>query len=56
MMNLFSFALILAVDIVIQEELLTYALIVWACVAVARYALRAYLTSIECEIKMGRGH
>ena len=30
MFNLFAFALILAVDIVLKEELLSLALIIWA--------------------------
>ena len=55
-MNLFAFALILAVDIVIQEELLTYALIIWASVFIFRFALRAYIASLKTEVKTGRNY
>lgn len=44
-MNLFSFALIAAVDAIIQNELLTYALIIWGLVLLVRYMLRRYLSS-----------
>ena len=42
-MNLLSFLLILSVDLVLREELLTYALIIWGTVLVGRYFLRLYI-------------
>lgn len=44
-MNLLFFFLILAVDIVIKEELLTYALIIWGLVLLGRFMLRHYIAA-----------
>ena len=52
-MNLFAFALILAVDIVIKEELLTYALIIWGLVLLGRFMFRQYLPGAQ-QVKTGR--
>lgn len=51
-MNLLSFLLILSVDIVIKEELLTYALIMWGLVLLGRFMLRHYVAANHP--KMGR--
>jgi hypothetical protein len=54
-MNLFSFALILAVDIVIKEELLTYALIIWGLILLGRFMFRQYLPGANYQqAKTGR--
>ena len=37
MFNLFSFALIVAVDIVLKEELLSIALVMWGLALILRY-------------------
>ena len=52
-MTLFSFALIVAVDAIIKNELLTYALIVWGLVLLGRFILRRYLAGGR-EMKTGR--
>lgn len=44
-MNLFAFALIVFVDTVIQNELLTMALIIWGLVLLVRFMLRLYFAS-----------
>ena len=51
-MNLFAFALIVAVDIVLREELLTYALILWGLALLGRFMLRHYVAANQP--KMGR--
>lgn len=52
-MNLFAFALIAAVDAVIRNELLTYALIIWGLVLLGRFMWRRYLAGGR-EMKTGR--
>lgn len=54
-MNLFPFLLILAVDIVLREELLTYALIIWGLVLLGRFMLRRYVTCCQ-GLKAGRAY
>ena len=54
MFNLLSFLLIIAVDVVIKNELLTYALIMWGSVLFARLAIRMYFTSDRESAKFGR--
>lgn len=54
-MNLFAFALIAAVDAIIQNELLTYALIIWGLVLLGRFMLRRYLASSQ-EMKTWRNY
>ena len=54
MFNLLSFLLIIAVDVVIKNELLTYALIMWGSVLFARLAIRLYIGSAREDVKFGR--
>lgn len=51
-MNLLFFFLILSVDLVLREELLTYALILWGLVLLGRFMLRHYIAANQP--KMGR--
>jgi len=54
-MNLLSFLLILSVVIVIKEELLTYALIIWGLVLLGRFMLRHYIAANQPKMgRMGR--
>ena len=54
-MNLLSFLLILSVDIVIKEELLTYALILWGLVLLGRFMLRHYIAANQPQmVRSGR--
>ena len=51
-MNLLSFLLILSVDLILREELLTYALILWGLALLGRFMLRHYVAANQP--KMGR--
>lgn len=53
-MNLFAFALIIAVDVVIKNELLTYALIIWGLVLLGRFMWRGYVSANCQQVKTGR--
>lgn len=43
-MNIFAFALITVVAVIIKNELLTHALIIWASVWIARLVVPCFLT------------
>ena len=54
-MNLLFFFLILSVDLVLREELLTYALILWGLVLLGRFMLRHYIAANQPKMgRMGR--
>jgi hypothetical protein len=54
MFNVLSFALIVAVDVVIKNELLTYALIVWGSVLLFRLVIHMLLDNARADVKFGR--
>lgn len=53
-MNLIAFILILIVGIVIKNELLTYALIVWGSVLLFRLVIHMLLDNARADVKFGR--
>ena len=55
-MNLLSFLLILSVNLVLREELLTYALIMWGLLLLGRFIWSLRPSANYQKVKSGRNY